>query len=32
MQLFPGARHNLLHEESPVADAEKTIIAEWIKR
>ena len=31
MKLFPGARHDLLHEESSVADAARKYIAEWIK-
>lgn len=30
-KLFPGARHDLLHEESSVADAARKYIAEWIK-
>ena len=30
MKLFPGARHDLLHEESSAADAARNYIAEWI--
>jgi alpha-beta hydrolase superfamily lysophospholipase len=32
IQLFPGARHDLLHEENSVADAARNYIAEWINR
>ena len=31
LKLFPGARHDLLHEESSVADAARNYIAGWIK-
>ena len=31
MKLFPGARHDLLHEEQSGADAARKLIAEWIK-
>ena len=31
LKLFPGARHDLLHEESCAADAARKYIAEWIK-
>lgn len=31
MKLFPGARHDLLHEEQNGADAARKLIAEWIK-
>ena len=31
IKLFTGARHDLLHEESSVADAARKFIAEWIK-
>lgn len=31
LKLFPGARHDLLHEESSAADAARQYIAEWIK-
>ena len=31
MKLFPGARHDLLHEENSVADATRNFSAEWIK-
>ena len=32
VELFPGARHDLLHEESSTADAAWKYIAEWMKR
>ena len=32
IKLFPGARHDLLHEEKNVADATRKYIAEWIKQ
>ena len=32
MKLFPGARHDLLHEEKNGADAARKYIAEWIKQ
>ena len=31
LKLFPGARHDLLHEENSVAEAARRYIAEWIK-
>ena len=31
LKLFPGARHDLLHEEKNGADAARKYIAEWIK-
>ena len=31
MKLFPGARHDLLHEEQGSAEAARKFIAEWIK-
>ena len=31
LKLFPGARHDLLHEENSVAEAARKFIAEWIK-
>ncbi len=31
MKLFPGARHDLLHEESSAANAARESIAAWIK-
>ena len=31
IKLFPGARHDLLHEEQNGADAARKLIAEWIK-
>ena len=31
MKLFPGARHELLHEEQNGADAARKLIAEWIE-
>ena len=31
IKLFPGARHDLLHEEKNCADAARKCIAEWIK-
>jgi alpha-beta hydrolase superfamily lysophospholipase len=31
LKLFPGARHDLLHEEKTAADAAKKYIAEWLK-
>ena len=31
LKLFPGARHDLLHEEKNVEDAARKYIAEWIK-
>ena len=31
LKLFPGARHDLLHEKKNGADAARKIIAEWIK-
>ena len=31
LKLFPGARHDLLHEESIAADAARKYIAEWIR-
>ena len=31
MKLFPGARHDLLHEEGSGAEAARKCIAEWIK-
>lgn len=31
LKLFPGARHDLLHEETNGADAARKYIAEWIK-
>ena len=31
IKLFPGARHDLLHEEKNGADASRKFIAEWIK-
>ena len=31
IKLFPGARHDLLHEENSVADAARKFIAEWIR-
>ena len=31
VKLFPGARHDLLHEEKNGADATRKFIAEWIK-
>ena len=31
VKLFPGARHDLLHEEKNGADAARKFIAEWIK-
>ena len=31
IKLFPGARHELLHEEQNGADAARKLIAEWIK-
>ena len=32
LKLFPGARHDLLHEEMGGAEAARKLIAEWIKR
>ena len=32
IKLFPGARHDLLHEEKNGADATRKYIAEWIKQ
>ena len=32
LKLFPGARHDLLHEEKGSAEAARKLIAEWIKR
>lgn len=32
VKLFPGARHDLLHEEKNGADATRKYIAEWIKQ
>lgn len=32
LKLFPGARHDLLHEEKGCAEAARKLIAEWIKR
>ena len=32
IKLFPGARHDLLHEEKGSAEAARKLIAEWIKR
>ena len=32
IKLFPGARHDLLHEENSVADAARNYITEWINR
>ena len=32
VKLFPGVRHDLLHEEKNVADATRKYIAEWIKQ
>ena len=32
IKLFPGARHDLLHEEKNGADAARKYIAEWIKQ
>ena len=32
LKLFPGARHDLLHEEKGGAQAARKLIAEWIKR
>ncbi len=32
VKLFPGARHDLLHEEKNGADAARKYIAEWIKQ
>ena len=32
LKLFPGARHDLLHEESSTADAAQKYITEWMKR
>ena len=32
MKLFPGARHDLLHEEKNGADAARKSVAEWIKQ
>mgnify|MGYP003306588247 FL=1 len=31
LKLFPGARHDLLHEEKGCAEAARKLIAEWIK-
>ena len=31
LKMFPGARHDLLHEDNSVADAARKFIAEWIK-
>ena len=31
LKLFPGARHDLLHEENGAAEAARKYIAEWIK-
>lgn len=31
LKLFPGARHDLLHEEKNGADAARKYIVEWIK-
>ena len=31
VKLFPGARHDLLHEEKNGADTSRKFIAEWIK-
>ena len=31
LRLFPGARHDLLHEEANGADAARNCIAEWIR-
>lgn len=31
IKLFPGARHDLLHEETTGADAARKLIADWIK-
>lgn len=31
IKLFPGARHDLLHEEGSGAEAARKLIAEWIK-
>ena len=30
LKLFPGARHDLLHEEKNGAEAARKFIAEWI--
>ena len=30
LKLFPGARHDLLHEEKSVGEAARTYIADWI--
>ena len=32
LKLFPGARHDLLHEEKGCAEAARKLIAEWIKQ
>ena len=32
LKLFPGARHDLLHEEKGGAEEARKLIAEWIKR
>ena len=32
LKLFPGARHDLLHEEKGCAEAARKLIAKWIKR
>lgn len=32
LKLFPGARHDLLHEETNGADAARQYIADWIER
>ena len=32
LKLFPGARHDLLHEEKSGAEEARKLIAEWIKR
>ena len=32
LKLFPGARHDLLHEEKSGAEEVRKLIAEWIKR
>ena len=32
IKLFPGARHDLLHEEKNGADAARKYIAEWISQ
>ena len=31
IKLFPGARHDLLHEEKSGADGARKFIAEWIE-